>query len=201
MSKLAPRLIKYTLISYFRRSTYKLWDQASGTTIKSCDVIFKEGYRHCTISNMPTAVIDTAFDDNTLLATPHNTDATPGSIVVAPKPLARQPQHTDPPLHPDTMMPITPVATPVTPIPPPDAPPPTILRQSAHLAVLGSSAPQQDTTALLTTLPDSQVPHSYWEAMTQPDLWMPAMETEWAVLKERGVFELVDAHTNVHVIE
>ena len=88
----------------------------------------------------------------------------------------------------------------VTPIPPPDAPLLAILRQSACLAVLGSGA-QQDTTALLTMLPDSQVPCSYWEAMTQPDLWTPAMEMEWAVLKERGIFELVDVPPDAHVIE
>jgi len=37
--------------------------------------------------------------------------------------------------------------------------------------------------------------------MTQPDLWRPPMEMEWEVLKERGVFELVDAPPDVHVID
>jgi hypothetical protein len=52
---------------------------------------------------------------------------------------------------------------------------PAAPHHSARLAVLGTGAPM---TALLSMLPDSQIPHSYWEAMTRPDLWLPPMETE-----------------------
>lgn len=34
---------EYTLIGYFGHGTYKLWDWASGTAIKSRDIIFEEG--------------------------------------------------------------------------------------------------------------------------------------------------------------
>lgn len=54
---------------------------------------------------------------------------------------------------------------------------------------------------LLTTLPDSQVPWSYWEAMTCPDLWKQATETKWDVLREREVFKLVDGPPGAHVID
>jgi hypothetical protein len=71
-SKLTPRSIKYVLIDYFGRGTYKLWDRASGTTIKSRDVIFEEGKGHRTISDAPTPTFDIAFDDDTNLTTPHD---------------------------------------------------------------------------------------------------------------------------------
>ena len=135
-------------------------------TIKSCDVIFEEGNRHRTISSVSTTVVDIAFDDD-VSATPHNTDPTPaGTVVVTPKPLAPRPRHTDPPLHPDARAPILPTAT-TTPLAHPQvAPAPIVSRSSARLAVLGTGASEPATTVLLTMLPDSQVPQSYWEAMT-----------------------------------
>jgi hypothetical protein len=37
--------------------------------------------------------------------------------------------------------------------------------------------------------------------MTRPELWKPAMETEWSMLRERGVFKLVEAPPDAHVID
>lgn len=195
-----PRSIKYTLLGYFGRGTYKLWDRASGTAIKSRDVIFEEGRGHRTISDAPTAVFDVAFDDDSVPAPSHDANTTPRTgVVVPPKPLAPRPRITDPPLHPESTTRIAPNAP--SHDDPPTAQPPTAPRRSTHLAVLGTGAPMPNTAVFLTTLPDSQIPRNYWEAMTRPDLWRPAMETEWAVLKERGVFELVDAPPDAHVID
>ncbi|EDR06651.1 retrovirus-related pol polyprotein [Laccaria bicolor S238N-H82] len=207
ISKLAPRSIKYALIGYFGRGTYKLWDRASGTTIKSRDVIFEEGHGHRTIpddGDMPPLVIiddEDDFDDDTPPTTTSSVDSTdPGAVVVPRKPLAPRPRPTDPPLHPNATTPTVPAEATPTPTPLPDAPTPTVPRRSARLADLGTGAPT-DTTALHTTLPDSQVPRSYWEAITRPELWKPAMDTEWGVLRERGVFELVDAPPEAHIID
>ena len=123
-----------------------------------------------------------------------------GTVVVTPKPLAPRPCHTDPPLHSDTTVPILPTATTMPLAYPQVAPAPIVPRRSARLAVLGTGASKPATTVLLTTLPDSQVPQSYWEAMTQPELWRPAMEMEWDVLRDRGIFQLVDAPPDMHVI-
>lgn len=203
-SKLSPRSIKYVLIGYFGRGTYKLWDRASGTTIKSRDVIFEEGKGHRTISDTSTPTFDIAFDDDVTPTTSHDAGDTPSGMVIPPKPLAPRPRATDPPLHPDSTTHATsippstpgndsPVAQPSAELAPP--------RRSARLAVLGTGAPTPGTTVLLTTLPDSQIPRSYWEAMTRPELWRPPMETEWAVLNERGVFELVEAPPDARVID
>ena len=136
-------------------------------TIKSRDDIFEEGNGHRTITSAPTTVVDIAFDDD-VPATPHNTGPSPpGSVIVMPKPLAPRPRHTDPPLHPDATAPILSTATTTTPLVPPQVTPtPIVPRQSPRLAVLGTGASEPTTTVLLTTLPDSQVPRSYWEAMT-----------------------------------
>ena len=162
ISKLAPQSIKYALISYFGRGTYKLWDQASGTTIKSHDVIFEEGHGHCTISSAPTAVVEGNFNNDALPATPHNNGPTPpGAIITAPKPLAPRPHPTNPPLHLENTVPIVPADAPTPLAAPPATPAPIAPWPSACLAVLGTGASEPNTTALLTTLPDSQVPHSY----------------------------------------
>ncbi|GLB45566.1 putative reverse transcriptase (RNA-dependent DNA polymerase) [Lyophyllum shimeji] len=42
-------------------------------------------------------------------------------------------------------------------------------------------------------LTDDYVPRHYGEAMQRPDLWVPPMEAELAILQQRGVFKLVDA--------
>lgn len=97
VSKLAPHLIKYVLISYLGHGTYKLWDQASGTTIKSCDVIFEEGSGHRGISTAPTPVLNVAFDDVSSPVPSHNAlNKSPG-VIVPPKPLAPCHHVTDPP--------------------------------------------------------------------------------------------------------
>jgi len=103
-SKLVPQSIKYILIGYFGWGTYKLWDQASGTMIKTHDIIFEEGKGHRTISDAPTPV----FDNKTAPAPSHNANAMSAGIVVPPKPLAPCPCTTDPPLHPESMTSVTP---------------------------------------------------------------------------------------------
>ena len=102
--------------------------------------------------------------------------------------------------HQNPLLPVTFDASPTLLDNPPTTKEPAAPQCSACLAVLGTGAPTPNTTALLTTLLDSQIPQNYWEAMTRPDLWQPPMETEWAVLGERGVFELVDAPPDAHVI-
>jgi hypothetical protein len=195
VSKLAPRSIKYAMIGYFGRGTYKLWDRASGTTIKSRDVIFEEGKGHRTISDTPTNAIDIAFDDDPIPTAQIN-ESTP-TVTIAPKPLAPRPRTTDPPLHPEVTSPSTPI--PPISTPPTTTQPPIVPRRSARLAVFGT--PTLKTTILLTALPDFQVPRSYWEAMTRPELWRPPMDTEWRALWDRGVFELVDAPPGANIID
>ena len=47
---------------------------------------------------------------------------------------------------------------------------------------------------------ETYIPQNYKEAMARPDLWMPAMEAEWAILMERKVFHLIDPPPGAHVI-
>ena len=53
----------------------------------------------------------------------------------------------------------------------------------------------------MTGFPETYVPQNYKEVMACPDLWMPAMETEWAILAEREVFRLVDPPPGAHIIK
>ena len=201
VSKLSPRSIKYVLIGYFGRGAYKLWDRASGTTIKSRDVIFEEGQGHHTITAAPSSSFDSAFDDNdTFPPSDAPTDLSETStnlsgVIVPPKPFAPRPRATDPPphVHPSHEQPLASAETQHA------VPPPVVPRRSARLAAVGTGAPPP-TTALMTGLPETYVPQNYKEAMARPDLWMPAMEAEWAVLKEREVFRLVDPPPGAHVI-
>ncbi|KAG5329694.1 hypothetical protein C0989_009370, partial [Termitomyces sp. Mn162] len=39
---------------------------------------------------------------------------------------------------------------------------------------------------------DYSVPKSYWEAMKRPNLWVFAMEDELRVMKEKGIWEVVN---------
>ncbi|KIJ33836.1 hypothetical protein M422DRAFT_126600, partial [Sphaerobolus stellatus SS14] len=45
-SKMAPGSIKYALIGYYGRDTYKLYDGSSKSVIKARNVIFEEGEGH-----------------------------------------------------------------------------------------------------------------------------------------------------------
>ena len=195
VSKLSPRSIKYILISYFGCGAYKLWDRASGTTIKSRDVIFKEGQGHRTVTAAPTSPFDTAFDNNVTLPSP-DTSMDSSGVIILPKPLAPHPCATDPPPHAHLSdeQPLTPVETQSI------VPPPVLPRRSARLAAVGTGGPPPQTTTLMTGLPETYIPQNYKEVMARPDLWMLAMEAEWAILMERKVFRLIDPPPGAHVI-
>ena len=126
ISKLSPRSIKYVLIGYFGHGTYKLWDRASGTTIKSCDVIFKEGQGHHTIT-APTLSFDSTLDDGDVLPPSETSNFNPSSIIVPPKPLSPRPHATDPPPHanPAQNEPVQPIMDTL-----PATSPPVVLRRS-----------------------------------------------------------------------
>ena len=98
ISKLSPRSIKYVLIGYFGHGAYKLWDRASGTTIKSCDVIFEEGQGHHSIT-VPTLSFDSTLDDGDALPPSETSNFNPSGVIVPPKPLTPRPRATDPPPH------------------------------------------------------------------------------------------------------
>ena len=197
ISKLSPQSIKYILIGYFGHGTYKLWDQASGTTIKSHDVIFEEGQGHHTIT-APTVSFDSTLDDGDALPPFEASNFNPSGVIVPPKPLAPRPHATDPPPHANSAQnePVQPITDTL-----PTTPPPVVLRRSAHLATVNVGVTIPQTTALMTGLPETYIPQNYKEAMVHPDLWMPAMETEWAVLAEREVFRLVDPPPGAHIIK
>jgi len=60
LSKLYPQSMKTVLLGYFGRDGYKLLDRETGSTFRSCDVIFKEGITHFT--TQPTHM-DTINED------------------------------------------------------------------------------------------------------------------------------------------
>ncbi|CAA7267102.1 unnamed protein product [Cyclocybe aegerita] len=144
-SKIGPISIKYSLIGYYDRDAYKLFDCHTGKVIKSQDIIFEEGTGHHTL---PAAPPPTDSDDMYDIFAPTPTDdteagdRTPGRVVREALPVAPQTHPTDV-LHDALPMPMQP-ATPADPhptatntLPFPDTAP----RRLAHTAHL--------TTAIL----------------------------------------------------
>ncbi|PPR04698.1 LOW QUALITY PROTEIN: hypothetical protein CVT26_015022 [Gymnopilus dilepis] len=115
-SKLAPRSIKYTMIGYFGRDAYKLYNRASKVVIKARNIVFEEGEAHMTsasvspphnpedvpedfispvIQSTATPVVEKADAElgNEILPTDTN--------VLHPRPpIAPQPRSSDPQPHP-----------------------------------------------------------------------------------------------------
>ena len=144
---------------------------ASGTTIKSRDVIFKEGKGHHTIT-VPTLSFDSTLNDGDTLPSTEASNSNSG-IIVPPKLLAPHPHATDPPPHanPAHNEPMQPIADML-----PAMPPPVVLRRSACLTTLNAGVTVPQMTVLMTGLPETYIPQNYKEAMVRPDLWMPAMK-------------------------
>lgn len=123
-SKLLPRSIKYVMIGYYRHSAYKLYDPASRSIIKCCNVVFEEGQGHRMLTESMEDVLVDEGPDIQAAAPVLNAGVLCPSMqnVVTP-----QPRVTDPPLHPALSEPAvlpsahpTPVTTPAVPqIPPP----------------------------------------------------------------------------------
>ncbi|KAJ3492188.1 hypothetical protein NLJ89_g11264 [Agrocybe chaxingu] len=128
-SKIGPISVKYSLIGYYDRDAYKLFDKQMGKVIKSRDVIFEEGVGHRTI---PAALPLTDSDDIYDIFGPTPTDdteadsLTPGRVVREALPVAPRTRPTDvlhdaPPMPAQPAMPAGPHQTAPTP-PVPDIP-------------------------------------------------------------------------------
>ena len=95
---LSPWFIKYILIGHFGHGAYKMWDWASGTIIKSCDVIFEEGQGHHTITAAPSSSFDTTFNNNDTFP-PSEAPMNSSGVIIPPKSFAPHLHATDPPPH------------------------------------------------------------------------------------------------------
>ncbi|KIJ23037.1 hypothetical protein M422DRAFT_196412 [Sphaerobolus stellatus SS14] len=104
-SKLAPRSIKYTLIGYYGRDAYRLYDRSSKLVIKARNVIFEEGEGHHTPNIIP---VEEVTDDFLYPQLKDNPPTPPPNtpLVIPNKPgLAPRPRESDPPLHPPIVLP------------------------------------------------------------------------------------------------
>ena len=243
-SKLAPRSIKYTMLGYFGRDAYKLYDRASHTIIKCRNVIFEEGKIHHTTdsislshdpSDVPDEFLTPVRPDSDTAVAPMTDDRGRPNVLHPHAPVAARPRSSDPPPHiptdnpaPDTSEPqprrSSRLATNSTKSKAARESEESALREidarrngedwaantsrprvfmaekedvpepfNLHDHLL-SIFPNFKYLALLSTTPNTSnipIPSTYNEAMTQPDVWVPAMQAELDVLAQRQVFQKV----------
>ncbi|CAA7270908.1 unnamed protein product [Cyclocybe aegerita] len=127
-SKISPISIKYSLIGYYDRDAYKLFDRHTGKVIKSRDIIFEEGTGHRTLPAAPPPT-DSDYMYDIVAPTPMDDteagDRTPGRVTCPTDIL-----HDAPPMPMQSATPADPRPTATNTLPVPD----TVPRRLTHTA-------------------------------------------------------------------
>ena len=193
---------------------YCLYDRTNRLIVTSRNVIFEEGLGHRTLT--------LSDKDDLESSTPVATNPAAPAIPSPRQQIAPQIRSTDGPLH-GTLSPdagaadqrspaptITPVLQRSTRTTRPtramvDARESLATQSAAREAgeewAEGEGAPEALLTSAMafaflmsTRARDSEAPpRSYWEAMRQPGLWIPAMDAELKIMEEKGVWEVIDS--------
>jgi len=215
--KLFPRSVKVALLGYFGHDSYKLLEKNTGAVFRSHDVIFEEGTTNYAKQPTPTSFTDenNPFpyrpDNQTQVSSENRSNDTMGELdqelirpplqVIAPR------LSTITELHKDKHEEITSSATQTSNrltygLPPNDyelqydddntllvVRRPWRLPKPTNQLIESREYLSQPHTFAVDT--DTWIPKTFNEAMKKPHFWWEPMVKEFEMLKERGVFELV----------
>lgn len=208
MSKWSPRSVKVVLIGYYGRDGYKLLNTENGSVVKSRDIIFEEGRTH--LARAPTRTVFTndtdpftATSEDDVSTSPDPTPDPPKSLPdrmpTAPRPLQMTKLHSSPDADEENE------AGPVVRELDIDDRPLALRREKRErkpsAKMMESLEYLKNASAHMATSEEEVwIPTTYKDAMMQPDLWMPPMAEELAMLKERGVYKVVPRPTDKNVV-